>query len=72
MLESNSVSNINISNKEKRNRTIIGNTENNNVQEKIQRQQLSNSDFQRLIKKRTVLVPQLLLVEYLQVNNLKL
>lgn len=72
MLESNSVSNINISNKEKRNRTIIGNTENNNVQEKIQRQQLSNSDFQRLIKKSTVLVPQLLLVEYLQVNNLKL
>ena len=52
--------------------TIIGNTENNNVQEKIQRQQLSNSDFQRLIKKSTVLVPQLLLVEYLQVNNLKL
>ena len=72
MLESNSVSNINISNKEKRNRTIIGNTENNNVQEKIQRQQLSNSDFQRLIKKSPVLVPQLLLVEYLQVNNLKL
>lgn len=72
MLESNSVSNINISNKEKRNRTIIGNTENNNVQEKIQRQQLSNSDFQRLIKKSTVLVPQLLLVEYLKVNNLKL
>lgn len=57
MLESNSVSNINISNKEKRNRAIIGNTENNNVHEKIQRQQLSNSDFQRLIKKSTVLVP---------------